>query len=152
VLKWGCIAPKGVGRLHRIQGTMDAALYVRILQECLLPTMAGMGTTRGHMVFQHDNDPKHTAKKTAKWLFDQGIPTLKWPAQSPDLNPIEHVWAELERRLAKYPNRPRIKGELWERLQAEWAKLDTGYITRLYESMPRRVRAVCAAHGGSTKY
>ena len=65
-----------------------------------------------------------------------------WPAQSPDLNPIEHLWFLLKRRLAKYPEPAKGITELWKRVQVEWEKIEVAECQRWIESMPRRVQEI----------
>ena len=77
---------------------------------------------------------------------------LPWPAQSPDLNSIEHPWDHLKRQLAGYPTQPSGILELWERVQKEWNDIPPQVCQKLIESMPRRVAAVLKAKGGYTKY
>ena len=82
----GCFSAKGTGRLHRIEGRMNGAMYREILGDNL-PSVRALKMGHG-WVFQHDNEPKHTAKATKEWLKKKHIKVLECPSQSPDLNPI----------------------------------------------------------------
>ena len=73
-------------------------------------------------------------------------------AQSPDLNPIEHLWEHLKRQLNRHPDSPQGVWELWERVEVEWGEIKAEECQKLIESMPRRIEAVIKAKGGHTKY
>ena len=90
LMLWGCLSTKETGRLHRIEEMMNWAMYREILGDKLLPSVRALKMGHG-WVFQHDNDPKRTAKATKEWLKKKHIKVLEWPSQSPDLNPIKNL-------------------------------------------------------------
>ena len=149
---WGCMTGWGWGRLVRVTGNMNAVQYCEILEEGLLGTLEDYGLNADDVIFQQDNDPKHTSKRALEWIRSHGFQKLDWPANSPDMSIIEHAWYELEKRVAKRRVRPRSEDELWAILQAEWAALSKDLCDRLYSSMPRRVASLANAKGGHTKY
>lgn len=101
-------------------------------------------------VFQQDNDPKHTSKR-AKLLFaNYKVDVLSWPAQSPDLNPIENLWREV--KLALKGKNPSNKNELWALVEAAWKNIPIKTCQKLVDSMPSRCLAVIKNNGYSTKY
>jgi hypothetical protein len=77
---------------------------------------------------------------------------MTWPAQSPDLNPIEHLQEHVKRKLRGYELPPKGVHEIWDRLVMEWNSIEPEVCQKLVESMPRRVAAVIRAQGGHTKY
>jgi transposase len=152
VMIWGCMTAEGPGFMCRIEGIMDQHLYKSILEDELAQTIDWYGFDRTKVIFQQDNDPKHRAKSVQEWLDQQEYGVMDWPPQSPDLNPIEHLWGIIKRRLCQYEHPPCGVLELWERIEAEWRKIDKETCLRLIESMPDRIRAVLKSKGKWTEY
>ncbi|KAL1924620.1 uncharacterized protein VTP21DRAFT_4274 [Calcarisporiella thermophila] len=118
----------------------------------LLGSLDYYGIKKSQVIFQQDNDPKHTSNITRDWLRNKSIDMLEWPSQSPDLKIMEHMWSELKLRLSYYPRLPKNKDELWERFEKEWENIDVELVKKLYASMPERVCAVYNAKGGHPNY
>lgn len=151
VMVWGAFCWFGLGPLVVVPGNMTSAKYLDILDNSVLPTLwkfFGMDPC----FYQDDNAPCHKAANVMTWYGENNVQRLQWPAQSPDLNPVEHLWDELERRLRSRPNRPNSPAALGTALQEEWAAIPPDTYQKLVESLPRRIHAVIQAKGGTTRY
>ena len=104
------------------------------------------------MQFQHDNARPHTAIVTRDFLTNNHINTLPWPALSPDLNPIEHLWDRIDRDVRNQIVQPRTPHQLAQAVMNAWNQVPQMDIRRLVLSMRRRCTAVVAAQGGHTTY
>ncbi len=101
-------------------------------------------------IFQQDLAPAHTAKGTESWFNDHGVTVLDWPANSPDLNPIENLWGIVKRKMRD--TRPNNADDLKAAIKATWASIPPQQCHKLITSMPRRIEAVIKAKGAPTKY
>jgi hypothetical protein len=99
---WGCMGWNSVGMLADIVGKMNAEQYVDILNDHLLPSIAESEIDEEDIIFQQDNDPKHTSRRAREWFEEHNINVLDWPAQSPDINVIKHLWGTLKKKLQAY--------------------------------------------------
>ncbi|KAL0160049.1 hypothetical protein M9458_043774, partial [Cirrhinus mrigala] len=120
MMLWGCFSAKSTGRLHRIEGRMDGATYREILGKNLLALVRALKMGR-RWVFQHDNDPKHTARATKEWLHKKHFKVLESPSQSLDLNPVENLWRELKLCVAQ--RQPQNLKDLEKTCMEKWAKI-----------------------------
>ena len=107
----------------------------------------------------HDNAPIHTAAIIQEWLLEHGIEVMDWPPYSPDLNPIENLWAllkaevyRLHPNLLQAPNTIATLNQLMECAIETWEVMSDTLLLRLLDSMVARRDAVIAANGWYTKY
>ena len=144
----------GLGRtpLVRIEGTLRQEKYKEILEKQVLPFASKHYGGSNNFTFQQDNFGPHKAKSIKAYLDENEVKTMDWPAQSPDLNPIENAWAILKRRLRKRARYPKNADELFSILQQEWSSIPNSYFKKLVSSMHTRVQLVKLNKGRSTKY
>jgi hypothetical protein len=99
---WGCFLWNGLGPLVILHGNINTEGYENILTCCVLSTVEDQ-FGGDDCLYHHDSAPSHKARSVREWFVDSNVPEMDWPAQSPDLNPIEHLWDELECRLCSRP-------------------------------------------------
>jgi transposase len=149
VMVWGCFSGKcGVGDLTVVKGKVNADGYIKVLRKHLLPSIDKF--EEEYCIFQQDNAPIHNAASTTEFLLENEVNTMNWPPQSPDLNPIENLWGELNR--VTKDRQPRDLEQLEEIINKAWHEISDVYITDLIESMHERCKAVIDANGMSTRW
>ncbi len=149
VMIWAAMSSAGVGPLCFLKSTVNAAIYQEILEHFMLPS-ADKLYGDADFIFQQDLAPAHTAKGTKSWFNDHGVTVLDWPANSPDLNPIENLWGIVKRKMRD--TRPNNADELKATVKETWASIPPQQCHKLITSMPRRIEAVIKAKGAPTKY
>ncbi len=152
LMVWGFISK--IGKLHicKVDGSVNTNKYINILEEFFLDKMQEDGLNVGDIIFQQDNASCHVSVKAKNWFFEQNITLLKWPAQSPDMNPIENLWEILDKAVRLRKNEIHNLDDLWRILLEESKKIDPNVIKKLYKSMPKRIKALKKANYDVTKY
>ena len=135
---WGYIQYGGARDICKVDGNIDSAKYQQILASHYIPNY------KSGQIFQQDGAPCHTSGSTMKFLGGKKIKVLQgWPAQSPDINIIEHIWG-------------RMKEEAWRTklkiLEELSDAIPDNFINKLYDSLPNRMATILQAKGTHTRY
>jgi len=149
---WACFTSNGQGFIALYEDNLDKELYRKILSDLLLPSV------KLHIsfdppeqwYFQQDNAPAHKSKLVTEFLHGKGITCLDHPPYSPDLNPIENLWAIMAREVEKEETNTVEK--LRKAIGAAWGSLSKEAMRNIVHSMPKRCADVIAAKGWHTKY
>ncbi|GFY09721.1 transposable element Tcb1 transposase [Trichonephila clavipes] len=151
VLVYGGISIDGHTDLYIIRdGPLTARRYRdEILRPIVVPYAAAI---RDYFILMDDNCGPHRANLGENFLFEEGIVRMEWPACSPDMNPIEHVWDALGRRVAGRQPPPQTLQELERALLEEWNRILQLVINILIDSMPQRCSTLLAVRGNHTPY
>lgn len=149
VMAWGCISM--TGRTNLVILPPPAMTSVRYINDILRPHVLPQSRLHRNFVFMQDNARPHTANITRRFFEQYQITLLNHPANSPDLNPIEHVWDEMKRRLRCREEQPQNLRELQEVLTQIWNEIPQDTIRRCI-NMRARLQAVINQRGGNTQY
>jgi transposase len=144
VMFWGCFSKMGLGPLVVLDGSMTAEKYIGLLEDVLLPELEAAG---GPMVFMQDNAPCHKAKVVMDFFNNHQVDVMEWPAQSPDMNPIENLWAIIKARRQKKYGYPKTKNDLIDQIFDIWDSIDQELVGKLADSANKRVSEVLRLNG-----
>ena len=150
---WGAIGYSGPGELIILPRnvSMNSQRYIELLKNNLNKCFRKCRIRRSRAILQQDGATCHTAKVVGKYLDSNNISYIKpWPGNSPDLNPIEHVWAVMKRKLQDRDTSSIPK--LTKEIKDIWKNIDRKYLKTLIDSMPDRLQEVIAHKGKATRY
>jgi transposase len=145
---WWCISPDCKLDLVTIQGNLTGDQYIRdVIQPVVVPHFDNHPLATRH-VYMEDNARPRRSRAVTNYLQSEAVTSVPWPAMSPDLNPIDHIWDMLGHRIqAREPPMQNIR-QLEAALHREWQQLSQQDIRHLTGGMRRRVEAVIQARGG----
>ena len=148
VMMWAAISNDHKTDLVHVPGNLTV---VRYRDEILQPHLMHVIDPQKNL-FQQDNAKPHAVRVTMGYLEQNNINALPWLSKSPDLNLIEHLWDQLDKRVRQRQHPPQTLDQFRQMLQQEWRTIPRNNVRNLIESMPKRCRAVLTARGGHTRY
>ncbi len=145
VFVWYAIHKTGIFKAQVVESRLNNVTYRLLLEKGLLPGY------QPSMIFQQDNARPHIAKEVKQWMVEKKVQCCNdWPANSPDLNPIENLWSKIDFEVRR--RCPRSKETLRKIVMLEIKKITRSEISNLIDSMPRRISQVKKSNGGNIKY
>ena len=147
----GLLCKAGIGCIAIFQHKLNATYMKKISAKNLTKSAKiYFPGAADHWWLLQDNDPKHKSRLVQNWLFSKGVRCIDFPPYSPDMNPIENLWADLKKRVSA--RNARTINELIEHIEEEWEATDTDFLVSLVDSMPNRCQAVIDKQGHITEY
>ena len=146
LMVWGAFFGEKLLDLIVCEHTLDSKKYIDVLNKSLLPSMSR------ELKFMHDGASFHRSKLTTGWLKKKKIETIKWPANSPDLNPLENIWGSLTRAVYASGRQFKNKNELKEEIMKQWSLIKPEELSKNVKSMTARIIEIIRKNGGNTKY
>ena len=128
---WRCICCDGVGTLTAVEGNINSAKYIDILDKNLWTVVVWYFEGKEYL-FMDDNAPVHRAHTVENYKDQNEVTSMEWPAQSPDLNIIENIWLYMKRELQKSAVDIATKNDLLREIQSVWRNIELDYIRNLY--------------------
>lgn len=152
---WGSITLDTKGPMHVLTKgrRMNSDIYINeILEPIGLPFFKRCLAKNKNMIWMDDGAAYHTSKRVKEWGRLNGLNRMDWPAQSPDLNPIENLWRIIKIRVSARRHQIHTIDPMERAISKEWELLKEEDYMRCIESMPRRIELVIKAREGSIKY
>jgi transposase/predicted transcriptional regulator len=148
IMFWSAIGANCKAPLIVLKGTVNTDKYIELLESHFLPWFRE--NCPATHTFQQDNAPAHKSKRSIAFINDQNLKLLDWPANSPDLNPIENIWSVLKNAVEK--RSPKTLEELERAAIEEWDKIDQQTIRKTIKTMNRRIDQVLERKGEKCEY
>ena len=150
-MMWGCICFDSVWTLTAAEGNINSAKNIEILDKNLWPVVVWNFEGKEYL-FINDNAPVHRAHTVDNYKDQSEVTSMKWLAQSPDLNIIQNIWLYMKRELQKSAINIATKNDLLREIQSVWWNIELDYIRNVYQSIPDRLDNVIKMRAHLTKY